>query len=204
MGRLAATAPTALGRAQATQESQSPEARRAASVLGIALSGGVGRVLRDLVIPGVGPAKVRLLDHQEEQEVNLELAVWAAGIERAGASLGQLAAIGGMSATAERAVRTLARAIRDPADPEKPFGAVEEWARLGHQAIGVANNAYEDLLEELDPLGAGADPTEAEMAEIRAALKKKDRVLLSTFGVRKLVAFMTASGDPPESSETPT
>jgi hypothetical protein len=101
----------------------------------------------------------------------------------------------------ERALRTLAEAVRDPDDVTKPLGTVDEWAVLDIDAIAEVWRAYGDLREQHDPVAA--EITAADWAAIREALEKKSAAALRFFGVRKLAVFMTTSGGPLPTSPTP-
>jgi hypothetical protein len=196
-----------LGAALAKGAPEAPPAAAAManSAIGAALAGGVGRVFRDVTVPGIGPAKLRLLDHREQQEVNVELASWLAQLERdRGVHFNALAVAGGNSLTAERAVRTLAHAVREPGDVERPLGSSDEWARLGAPTISAVWSDYEDLVEALDPFSDEASVDPATRAAYLDAVKKKDRATLCTFGARTLAILRLSSDDPPASSETST
>ena len=182
-------------RGRVAPDSTPVEAR---SPLAAALAGGAGRVLRDVDLPVLGKAKLRLLGHHEEQAVNDELARWLAGKREGGLELA------GAGVTAERAVRTLAIAVRSPIDPALPFGSADEWATLDHGVIGAAWSRYEDLQEELDPCRDDVELSEAERAEIAHAVKKNSHTLLITFGAAKLTGYLLSSASQPASSSPPT
>jgi hypothetical protein len=101
----------------------------------------------------------------------------------------------------ERALRTLADAVRDPDDVTKPLGAVEDWAALDVDAVAELWRAYGDLREQNDP--ASQPLTAEDDAAIRACLEKKSALALRCFGVRRLATWLVTTGAPPPSSPTP-
>lgn len=204
--RAAAIEPmSALGSAMAAAVEPSPSSMETA--LGVALSGGAARVLRPVDVP-IGQATVaaviRLLDHREMQEVACELATWLRQLEQErNVSPIELAAAGGMPIAAERAARTVARAVRDPRDPSRPFGTLDEWVQLGQRTIELVFGVYCDLAEQLDPLREVLLDA-ATIADLTDAVKKKDLDRLSAFGARTLAIYTLTSGSPHASSSTPT
>lgn len=175
---------------------------RMATRLGRVLAGGTHRVTREVELPRVGKAIVRLLTRLEEEEVAIELAAWIHrnGEER-GLSDAALVATGRMPVSSRRALEVCCRAFRDPEDLTKPLGTREEWEQLDDTILGAANIAYEDLAEELDPVGE-LELDAPTMAMIDAAVKKNDRASLTSFGARMLAAYAITSADRPASSAT--
>jgi hypothetical protein len=103
---------------------------------------------------------------------------------------------------AEIGVRHLACAVRDPADESKALAALSEWRECDDEQISALWNRYQDLREELDPLGdhGAAEVLSADDLELmRAAVKKKEPSVLMSFGSRKLAIFATTSDEPPAS-----
>lgn len=101
----------------------------------------------------------------------------------------------------EIAVRHLALAVRDPADTAKPLASLEEWRDCDDDQIAALWQRYQDLREEIDPLANLEQLTEAEFAAIRLAAKKKppEVDLLTSYGSRKLAAFVISTVEPPAS-----
>jgi hypothetical protein len=173
-----------------------PTPTAAASRLGLVLSGGSAFTFRDITVPGVGAAKIRMLSRTEEASVDLEMARWMRVLQRdEGITETVLSSIGGMPMSSERATRVVAIAVRDPDDPSRPFGSLDEWRQLSDVQIGAAFDAYEDLVEELDPLGRGL--TEVEIEGIRDAVAKKNSTLLLAYGSRRLALYLSSTGAPP-------
>lgn len=100
----------------------------------------------------------------------------------------------------ERARRTLARAVRDPADRGRPFGTVEEWGQLDPDVLAEAWHVYGDVRERLDPVAALTDD---DLLQFELALKKKDAALWRAFGIAKLSAWLASSDVRPSTSPTP-
>lgn len=100
----------------------------------------------------------------------------------------------------EIAARTLAIAVRDPADVSRELAPLTEWLECEDDQIAALWREYQDLEERLDPLrGEGVHVSEAEALAIREAAKKKDVVLLMSYGSQKLAHFATTSVTPQSS-----
>ncbi len=101
---------------------------------------------------------------------------------------------------AEIGVRHLAIAVRDPKDESKPLDSLEEWRRCDDDQIAGLWNRYQDLREQIDPIGANEDTlklSEADLEMMRVASKKKEVEVLMSFGSRKLAIFVTTTAEPP-------
>lgn len=160
------------------------------------LSGGSVFEHRTVDVVGVGRVAVRMLSRSEEASIDLAMAKWLSqltGVE--GISETALASIGGMPVSSERATRVVAIAARDPEDTSKPFGTLDEWRQLSDVQIGAAYEAYEDLVEEMDPLGRGLRTDE--IAGIRDAIAKKNLSLLVAYGSRRLALYLSTTVEPP-------
>lgn len=96
----------------------------------------------------------------------------------------------------EVGVRSVALAVRQPGNEALALAPLEEWEACDEDQIAALWQQYKDLEEHLDPLGA--ECTEAEVTLIAEAAKKKDAILLRSFGSRKLASFLLTSGAPPE------
>jgi hypothetical protein len=98
----------------------------------------------------------------------------------------------------ERVLRTVAVAVRDPADPTRPLADLEEWATCDDTQLVALWQAYKDLQDELDPLGPNAAGlTEQEVAALKAAAGKGEADLLMSYGSRRLALFAISSAGPP-------
>lgn len=98
----------------------------------------------------------------------------------------------------EIAVRHLAIAVR-AAGADAPLATLEQWRDdADDDQIATLWAEYRDLANRFDPLGA-TTITEAEVAALQSAAKKKDADLLMSFGSRKLALFITTTADPPAS-----
>lgn len=101
----------------------------------------------------------------------------------------------------ELGVRLLAVAVRDPNDVSRPLASVEEWRECDDDQLDATWERFEDLQAQLDPMEAGT-LSQADAIAIAAASKKKDVVLLMSFGSRKLALFATTSESLPANSTT--
>jgi hypothetical protein len=100
----------------------------------------------------------------------------------------------------EIAVRHLAVAVRDPADETRPLAMIDHWLECDDEQIAALWEQYQDLRDQLDPLGGDAAPlTEQELGELEAAAKKKDVAVLTSFGSRKLARYVTTLAARPAS-----
>ncbi len=88
----------------------------------------------------------------------------------------------------------VAIAVRNPLDPSQPLATVEEWAACDDVQLLALWSIYQDLEAELDPFGPTAPPlTEEEAGAIRAAAKKGEADLLTSYGSRRLALFAISS-----------
>lgn len=167
--------PSGLGKVVATRAA-APAGKASTGLAKLAL----GRRGETISIPGIGTVRVEILGAVESNEVEAE-------VYKALAALGlELTVVTAERYELERAWRTLARAVRDPADRGVAFGEPDEWAALDADMINAAWQTYGDVRERLDPL---AQPlTEDEQLAIETAAKKGDGQLLRTFGLAKLSA----------------
>jgi hypothetical protein len=104
---------------------------------------------------------------------------------------------------AEVMVRMLAIAVRMPGDEGRPLASLEDWQECDDQQLMGLWSIYQDQEHALDPLGVDT-LTDAELAALIAAAKKKDADSLMAFGSHRLALFAITSASPPASSETPT
>jgi hypothetical protein len=151
----------------------------------------------DVVLPLLGRVRIELVGETAKQEI--EAAVYRAMRAR---EL-DLNIVTSERYEAERAVRTLAHACRDPDDATHtaPFGTLEQWGELDSDIIATAWQAYGDVRERLDPLETVL--TEDERIAIEVAVKKKDARLLRSYGISKLSSWLASMDVPPSTSQPP-
>jgi hypothetical protein len=155
-----------------------------------------------VTLPVLGPAWIELVSHDALNEIEGE--TWAE-MERLRVPLAHVT-----SATfeADKTVRCLARAVRDPDDPThaKPFGTVEEWVQLDSDLVAAINLAYLDVRAELDPVGiAGGEwgeLSEDDRKAITSAVEKKNRMRLLSFGTVALSSYLLSMAAQREISPT--
>lgn len=170
-------------------------ASRAAAVL----AGKTHEVVRTVELARVGRVGVRLLRRAEQEQVDIDVTTWLlrAARER-GVSPDDLLGVGTLPLNSRKTVETLARALRDPDDPAKPWAAsVDEIVQFDDEILGEMTAAYHALRVELDPLGGTLTPEE--FTAIVEAGKKKDRIRLFEFGASKLSAFIASTESRPAS-----
>lgn len=169
-----------------------PEPGTAESRLGLALVGGRRHV--DIEIPRTRPVargKLRRLTRAEEERVSYDLGEWLEQVKRSGMPPPLRAEL-----DAQEAVRTVALAVRDPADQEKPLATLEEWGQADDGQVGDVYRRYLDMVAESDPFHGDLDA--GVRAEITEAVKKKDATRLLAFGAKPLTAFLLGQESPPE------
>lgn len=98
----------------------------------------------------------------------------------------------------EIATRTVAIAVRDPANRDIELADLSSWEACDDDQISQLFERYQDLEAELDPIGTSS-VTEEEVLAIREAAKKKDEILLRSYGSRRLARFAITSVEPPAS-----
>ena len=185
---------TKLGTALANAAAAAAASSSAPSRFMAALAG--KRVLKPITIPALGLEAVMTLlgsDRLLDIDGDVVRAMERRGLDRDGLNLGRY--------ELETAKRALAEAIREPSDPSKPLGTVDEWGQLPPEVIGDLWRQFGDLREEHDPVESPL--TSDEIVELRDAVSKKNGVLLRVFGARKLSAYLLSLDDPPASSSTP-
>jgi hypothetical protein len=96
---------------------------------------------------------------------------------------------------------TLARAVRHPDQHAEPFGTLAEWGEIDPDVINACWHAYGDVRERLDPVAVAVTPEET--AAIDSAIRKKNGLLLRSFGIAKLSAFLLSTEDQPPTSPPP-
>lgn len=152
------------------------------------------RVHVDVVIPGTTVAgKMRLLSNKEELATRHEARQACAAV-----GLPWPASETSLEFYSEFAVRSLAIAVRSPANLALALAPLDDWQELSDRQVNTLWARYQDLEAELDPL-AKAELTTADFASILDAAKKKDAALLRSFGSPKLAAFAITSAVPPSS-----
>lgn len=161
--------------------------------LGQRIAGGRRGELVDL--PGIGPAFVALLGTLDYEEVDAEVFQ----IQR-GRGL-ELSIVTAQGYELVRARLSLARAVRNPDAREEAFGTIEEWRQVDVDTLMACWQIYGDVRQRLDPMSADISPTERR--EIEAAVKKKDPVLLRSYGVRSLSVWLATTDGLLSSSPSP-
>lgn len=157
-----------------------------------------GRTYVPVVVPRTSPevhGRMRLLGRSEAADVRrrARVALRDAGmVEAASSAHPELY----REFTDALAVLTIAAAVRDLA-ADVPLADAREWEQCDDDQIGALWIRYQDLEAELDPLGRLDSLTKADIAAIEDAAKKKDAVMLISFGSWKLAAFATTSVAPP-------
>lgn len=149
-----------------------------------------------MVIPLLGRVWIELPGARAWQEIEA-----AIRREMTRLGVGEITVPNAAQWEAERALRVLAVAARDPDNHAIPFGSLEEWGELDNDVIIAAWHAFADVRDRLDPVALELDVED--MIAIGVAVKKKDASLLRTFGVVKLSAWLATTGGLPSSSPTP-
>lgn len=165
----------------------------------MALAG--GRAWRDIKVPRTTlVARMRLVTRAEALQLKSDVRRTFADAKlpidlqalAAGAALDEY--------NAEVAVHHLAVAIRKP-DVDAPLLDVEAWRNnCDDDQIAAMWHDYQSFAQQVDPLGAGLETlSEADLAAIRAAAKKKDQTLLMSYGSRALASCLATLVDQPVS-----
>lgn len=165
------------------------------SMLGAALSSGTISKGIERDIAPLGRVHVALVGMRDAQRIEAEC---VAACERLNISQDSVAFTHAFEA--EKALRWLSLALRDPDDPSKPYGSLEEWERVDVDAITQLWLAYGDVRDMLQPEVIELDA--ATSATIGAAIAQKKSALLRSFGTHILVSYMLSSGAPLPTSQT--
>lgn len=165
-----------------------------------ALAGAGCQVHVDVEIPGTGiKARMRVLTRAESLQVKADaLALFK---ERGMLNRdGSIAAAAGDDWKCELAVRHLAIAVRKlDSEVDEPLAPLDDWRdELTDEQISGPWDRYQDLLAQIDPLGEHTIDrlTAGDVAMIESASKKKDVVLLRSFGLHKLALYAITTGAP--------
>jgi hypothetical protein len=156
-----------------------------------------GRVWIDVEVPRTSPVVrgvMRRLTLAEETQVSFELGAFLRVLEERGQPPMLRHAI-----DAQETLLTMAIAIRDGRETDRPLATVEQWEGCDDDQMGALAEAYRDLRARTNFTGSDRELTPSERLQITDAIKKKDSTLLRSFGVAKLVAFAITSADPPAS-----
>lgn len=141
------------------------------------------RVHIDVTIPKTSVVgKMRVLSYAEERIVDAEsrIAARAVGItDNVEAS---------RAYREEVAARTVAIAVRDPANVEMTLASFEAWRQCNSGQIGALWECYKDLQNQQDPIGKGS-VSEIDLQVMEAAAKKGEAGLLMSFGSSRLAGF---------------
>lgn len=162
--------------------------------LGAALASGTvsrGRVVDDFA--GLGRVFVDLIGMRAAQEIEGACVMACEALRIAPDSSSYTLAF-----EAEKALRWLALAIRDPDDTAKPFGTLADWERVDPDTITAAWHQYSDVREELQPDVIAVTP--AMRATIEGAIVKKNATLLRSFGTHILSSYLLSTAVPPPTS----
>lgn len=140
---------------------------------------------RERTIPWFGKVYIELVGSVRWKEI------WAAvRLEMTGDAL-QLDSVNAEQYEVSRARRVLALAFRDPDDHAKPFGMPEQWEGLDPDLINTGWNEYGDVRDMLNPMEAKIDDDDRLI--ITSAVKKKDEILLRSFGARTLARWLVTT-----------
>jgi hypothetical protein len=148
-----------------------------------------------LEVPGLGRVRIELVGERASQEIEGDVYRELARLEI------PLNAVTAERYELERAVRTLAVAVRDPDDHAQAFGTAKEWAELDNDLINSAWHAYGDVRLRLDPVSQPLDDDTRML--IAAAVKKKDDRLLRSFGTVLLSTWLASTDVQLSSSRKP-
>lgn len=149
-----------------------------------------------VTLPLIGSVYLQLLGHTDSNQV--EAATFKA-MDEAGLPAINLHA---WSYDVQRSARTLALAARDPEDHAARIGPLDEWLAIDDDVLFACGQAYKDLKARLDPFGGKEiDPTIGE--ELAAAFEKKDRILMSYYGIGTLTSWLLSGALQLTPSPTP-
>jgi hypothetical protein len=178
--------------------SPAPTETASRGTLAVELAG--ARVYEDVTVPRTtANGRMRLLSRGETRSVRAEA---RAALDAMGCRGADLAVY--REWHEELATRTLAVAVRDPADVSRPLAPLVDWEECEDDQIAALWKQYQDLEERLDPLGAEhAVLSDAEVAAMRDAAKKGDADLLMSYGSRRLALYAASTAVPPPTSPTP-
>lgn len=138
-------------------------------------------------------ARLRLLSRAEQLQV-------MADAHRAFDELGLPVGAPGLVAewNGEVAVRHLAIAVRE-IDTDQPLAGLEDWRQhCDDDQIAWLFQEYQSLGHRYDPLGQ-TTISQAELAALQHAAKKKEADLLMSYGSRKLALFAISMAEAPSS-----
>lgn len=174
-------------------------AAAARTPLGEALAGTGAVIERAVVVPiGAGvPATMRLLGHDEQVLATAHMAIALRDVD-----LG-IDWLWKDLVEQERARQYMAIALRDPADPAKPLGTLEDWRHpsiTGPVLIRLWLE-YADMVQEFDPAGDQLD--EVDVLGIADAIEKKSAPRLVAYGSARLASFLLSTAGRPATSPTP-
>lgn len=91
--------------------------------------------------------------------------------------------------------RLVAIAVRSPVDHTQPLADLEDWEQCDEDQIIALWDLYQDMQAELDPLGDTFVLAEDDARAIKLAAKKKDVLLLTSYGSQKLARALTGLVD---------
>lgn len=170
-----------------------PDSKGSKGAMSVELAG--ARIFVDVTIPRTSVrGRLRLLTRGEMKSVRLEC-------RKATAHLGLQSPQLDITRewNEEVATRILAIAVRHPDDETKPLASLADWEECEDDQIGALYQAYQDHADQLDPLAAEASLSDVEVLEIRDAAKKKQGLLLMSYGSQKLAAYAITTAALPSS-----
>ncbi len=159
-----------------------------------------GRTFRDVAVLGTAErGRLRLLSRGEVRQVRADARAALAAVGLTSALPGQLE--GHQEWRDEIVCRSIAVAVRDPADPDqrdpRPLASLADWETCSDVQLVALWEIYKDLDAELDPFTADVALDEDDHRAIREAAKKKDGATLTSFGSQKLALFAISSIEVP-------
>jgi hypothetical protein len=184
---------------ESTPQSPPSLVARATRLVDAAVS---GRRHRSIVVPGTGVAgELRALTIAESAQVadDTRAALKARGI--AAAMPGVLE--GFREWSAERILRTIAMAVRDPIDKARALAPLEDWSELDESQLLALWEMLQDWESEIDPVGASGELASDVLASITDAAKKKAAARLMSYGSRTLAQFAITLAAHPMTAATP-
>lgn len=157
----------------------------------------LGRRGEEVVLPVIGAVFMELPGARVWQSIEAEVRAELRRLEADPSDISSAAQY-----EAELAMRVLSVAAREPSDHAVAIGSIEEWGQVDNDVLNAAWQAFGDVRERLDPVGS--TPTDDDLVAISAAVKKKDAMLLRTFGVVKLSHWLATTAELPSTSPIPT
>lgn len=192
-----------MGRFLADDSKPAPAAAVAARAQRLADAAVAGRRHRSIVVPGTSVAgELRALTIAEASQVadDTRAALKARGIVATAPGVLE----GYREWSAERILRTLAIAVRDPIDVGRALAPLDDWRELDESQVLALWEALQDWEAEIDPVGTQGDEMADDLvAALTDAAKKKAVPLLMSYGSRTLARFAVTSAAARTTALTP-